>query len=94
MIFQIIGTFKNSIDATLYKVFTRTKDGKTTILFRWERGARPYTFRIPKESQEELVDTHIVTMARATKRSDLRLSKETKRYIRDNEITIKHFDGS
>ena len=31
MIFQIIGTFKNSIDATLYKIFTRTKDGKRRI---------------------------------------------------------------
>ena len=94
MIFRIIGSYKESIEGAMYNIYTRTKDGKTTILFRWESGAIPFTFRIPLESQQELVDSHVVTMAKAKSQSQLRLSKETQRYIRDNKIQIKQFNGS
>ena len=94
MIFRIIGSYKESVEEAMYNVYTKTKDGKTTILFRWESGAIPSTFRIPLESQQELVDSHVVTMAKARNQSQLRLSKETQRYIRDNKIQIKQFNGS
>lgn len=91
MVFQIIGTYRK-IDGKLYHVFTKIRGGGIT--FRNETGCQPYTFRIPVDAQKELVNPRVMTMAKAKKRNELRLSKESLRFIRDNEITVKCFDGS
>ena len=92
MVFQIIGTYKESIAGKLYHIFTKTKGGR--ILFRKETGCIPFTFRIPIDAQTELVNPHVTTMAKSKKRNELRLSDESLRFIRDNEIAVKCFDGS